>query len=456
MLRLSALFVVGCMVLIAASAGVVLYLVFGMGGAEATLVALVALSGLALYNAVTTRLRDRADLGGQIADLSRGTADLARQVAELGRRTAALEGHGDKVAEGAAERTRKVTEPVAAELSELGTLVKQLAETVAVHEGKLAAAATRPDMAAEAAGDGIAGLGEPEARCAADAHRAIRDRDELAAVIRNAIEANRVDLYLQPIVTLPQRKVRYYEALTRLRTGDGQVLQPADFLGPAEAADLMPRIDNLLLLRCVQVMRRLQVKNRDIGLFCNIALGTLKDPRGFLQLSQFLDANRALAPQLVLEFKQSAWHAMGPFEQESLAVLREQGFRFCMGQVTDLRMEPRDLAERGICFVKVSAPLLLGRAAALSPDIHAADLSDLLARSAISLIADHIEAESQVVDLLDYDVRFGQGFLFSPPRPVRADALQGATERVEAPVRLPPESPRDKPSAAHSSAGAVH
>jgi cyclic-di-GMP phosphodiesterase TipF (flagellum assembly factor) len=31
-----------------------------------------------------------------------------------------------------------------------------------------------------------------------------------------------------------------------------------------------------------------------------------------------------------------------------------------------------------------------------------------------------------VVDLLDYDVRFGQGFLFSPPRPVRAEALQGA------------------------------
>ena len=28
-----------------------------------------------------------------------------------------------------------------------------------------------------------------------------------------------------------------------------------------------------------------------------------------------------------------------------------------------------------------------------------------------------------VVDLLEYDVRFGQGFLFSAPRPVRAEAL---------------------------------
>jgi cyclic-di-GMP phosphodiesterase TipF (flagellum assembly factor) len=40
-----------------------------------------------------------------------------------------------------------------------------------------------------------------------------------------------------------------------------------------------------------------------------------------------------------------------------------------------------------------------------------------------------------VVDLLDYDVRFGQGFLFSPPRPVRAEALQGITERSDVVAR---------------------
>ena len=48
-----------------------------------------------------------------------------------------------------------------------------------------------------------------------------------------------------------------------------------------------------------------------------------------------------------------------------------------------------------------------------------------MGRHGISLIAERIEAEAVVVDLLDYDVRFGQGFLFSPPRPVRAEALQG-------------------------------
>ena len=43
-----------------------------------------------------------------------------------------------------------------------------------------------------------------------------------------------------------------------------------------------------------------------------------------------------------------------------------------------------------------------------------------------------------MVDLLDYDVRFGQGALFSPPRPIRADAFQAADvnapEKDAAPV----------------------
>jgi cyclic-di-GMP phosphodiesterase TipF (flagellum assembly factor) len=43
-----------------------------------------------------------------------------------------------------------------------------------------------------------------------------------------------------------------------------------------------------------------------------------------------------------------------------------------------------------------------------------------------------------VVDLLDYDVRFGQGFLFSPPRPVRADALHGVPAvSAERPIAEP-------------------
>ena len=225
-------------------------------------------------------------------------------------------------------------------------------------------------------------------------------------------------------MTLPQRKVRYYEAMSRLKAENGDLVAAGDFLAYAEAGALMPKLDNLSVLRCVQVVRRLLLKNRDIGLFCNLSGATLTDS-GFPKFLEFMDANRAIAPHLVFEFTQSAVRAMGPIEHESLAALAERGFRFSMDNLTDLRVDARELNERGFRFVKAPATLLFNRVGAASTDIHPADFSDLLGRFGIDLIAERIESESMVVDLLDYDVRFGQGFLFSPPRPVRAEALQG-------------------------------
>ena len=174
----------------------------------------------------------------------------------------------------------------------------------------------------------------------------------------------------------------------------------------------------------MQVVRRLLLKNRDIGLFCNLAAATLTDS-GFPQFLEFVEANRAIAPSLVFEFTQSAVRGMGPIEHESLAALAERGFRFSMDNLTDLRVEPRELTERGFRFIKAPSALLLNRVGSSTTNIHPADFSDLLGRFGIDLIAERIESEATVVDLLDYDVRFGQGFLFSPPRPVRAEALQG-------------------------------
>lgn len=468
MLRITAIFVAVCVVLIAASLGAVVYLVLGLSPVESGIVALAALTALALYNTLSTRVRDRTDIGEQIADLSRGSADLAKQVAELGRRVSALEAET-----ASAVKPRGGNDPLAVELGELGGLMKQLAETVAGHESRLAkmASAQAAPLVQNTppAAEPAAVLATPAASLAPAAavvqptpdttpHPAPtpatasgpvpsgifkgKTREEIVDVIRAAIDGNRIDLYLQPILTLPQRKVRYYEAMTRLRTEDGTLILPGDFLEFAEQAGLMPKIDNLLLFRCVQVLRRLLMKNREIGLFCNISTSTLNDPIAFPQFSQFLEANRALTPSLTLEFTQDAFRAMGALESESLATLRELGFRFSMDQVKDLQFGPRDLSQRGIKFVKVPASLLLNRVPE-SADIHTADLSDLLGRHGISLIAERIEAETMVVDLLDFDVRFGQGFLFSPPRPVRAEALQGVADRNDVVARDSIPDPRD-------------
>jgi cyclic-di-GMP phosphodiesterase TipF (flagellum assembly factor) len=473
MIRISTIFIAICMVLVAASLGLVLYAVAGISGTESAIVALTALTFLILYNAVSMRLRDRSDVGGQIADLSRGTADLARQVAEFGRRLAAIEG---RVASSNSTNSDRV-QSVLGEINELGGLVRQLAATVSTHEDLLAGHA--PPAAAvawlepEAPIDLIAPFEErsaappplPASRPMPPAVRTQtgnavstasgRNQTQMLTTLRNAIDENRIDIFLQPMVTLPQRKVRFYEAVTRVRDERDQLIAAEEFISIAEASGLIGRIDNMVLLRCVQVLRRLMVRNKDVGVFCNVAASTLGNSTTFAQCLDFLEANRALAPSLVLEFKQSTFRGLGPAETENLAALAQRGFRFSIDHVTDLRIEPRELADRGVRFIKVPASLLLDPRQASTSDIHPSDLSDLLGRFGIDLIAERIEGERAVVDLLDYDVRFGQGFLFAPPRPLRpegASATGGAASNPAQDIQGSNGSGTPSPSATSAAA----
>jgi cyclic-di-GMP phosphodiesterase TipF (flagellum assembly factor) len=423
MIRISTIFIAICMLLVAASLGLILYSVAGISGSESAIVAVAALTFLVLYNAVTMRMRDRSDVGHQIADLSRGTADLARQVAEFGRRLAAVEGRMVSANSTGADRIQGV----ANEIGELGSLVRQLAASVANHDDMLAmlrtshVAAAEPAKAASAPDEKhvLAPPPPPPGIEASRSHAAV------LAAIRSAIDENRIDIYLQPMVTLPQRKVRFYEAVTRLRDDKDQVLVAEDFIGVAESSGMIGRIDHMVMLRCVQVLRRLMVRNKEVGVFCNVAAATLANSATFSQCLDFLEANRALAPSFVLEFKQSTFRRLGQTETEHLASLAQRGYRFSIDHVTDLRFEPRELADRGVRFIKVPATLLLDPKQTSSSDIHPSDLSDLLGRFGIDLIAERIEGERAVVDLLDYDVRFGQGFLFAPPRPLRPEGANG-------------------------------
>jgi len=336
MIRISTIFIAICMVLVAASLGLVLYSLAGISGSESAIVALAALTFLILYNAVSMRLRDRTDVGSQISDLSRGTADLARQVAEFGRRLAAVEGRLVSANSAGSDRIQGVI----GEISELGGLVKQLATSVAGHEDQIAAlqAAMPPasdpapavdqpvverrfEQEVEQAREQPAQIADthvPDKQVAeqvadrqfADRHGAdkqaapvptmpaarppafeaapSRSHNQIIATLRSAIEENRIDIFLQPMVTLPQRKVRYYEAVTRLRDDKDQILAAEDFIAAAEASGLVGRIDHMVMLRCVQVLRRLMVRNKEVGMFCNVSAATLGNPGTFSQCLDFL------------------------------------------------------------------------------------------------------------------------------------------------------------------------
>ena len=260
---------------------------------------------------------------------------------------------------------------------------------------------------------------------------------DAADLVRRALDDNRVDLYLQPVVGLPQRRTYFYEGYTRIRDENGQVVAPVTFLKAAEEAGLITDVDNLLLLRCVQIVRRLTKSDRRVGVFCNVSIRSLADEDFFPAFLDFLRRNSDLAGALIFEMPRAQFENRSATAARNMARLADFGFRFSIDQVNDLNIDLAELQRAGVRFIKVAGDRLIAAAHGAEPiagrepgALRPEDVAGLFARYGVDLVAEKIESESTVVEVLDLDVAYAQGHLFGAPRPVRDEVLSEADNKL--------------------------
>ncbi|TXM61000.1 EAL domain-containing protein, partial [Methylobacterium sp. WL12] len=238
-----------------------------------------------------------------------------------------------------------------------------------------------------------------------------------------AFDGDGLEVHLQPVVTLPQRKVASYEALARLRLA-GVVLTPEAFLPALERHGRSTELDRRMLQRVATIARHLVGRGSEAAVAYGLSPLSLYEP-GFLRgIARLVAAEPALAGRLVVALPQASWRNLDAEQAGAVAALKGR-VGFTLDRPTDLRFDAAALAGHGVGQVKVPAELLLrpGPARRSLSDIAIEDLVTALARAGIRLVATEVGTESDVPDLIDLDVPFGQGPVFAPPRPVRADVL---------------------------------
>lgn len=353
--------------------------------------AAIALTGALIHGALARSRRDRL-LADMLRTLHRSQTSIAKGMTVLREELRELVALADETR---ANLPGRGYGELAAEMRVLETLLRQ-----ATPEKEGAFVGRRSRRA-------VAGPSAPP--------RDVRD-DEVLDLIHDALEHSRIDVYLQPVVSLPQRKLTFYETFSRLRSPEGAEIEPAKYLAVAERTGLITAIDNNLLFRCVQLVRRAQRRNLKLGFFCNISPHTLRDTSFFPEFIDFMERNERLAPSLVFEFAQTDFASHDGGVRTNLGRLADMGFRFSIDQIETLELDVRELVDRRVSFLKVKAEALLVRLADGDAGLDVHCLLRMLDRAGIYLIVEKIESEAQVVELLDYGIDFGQGYLFGAPR----------------------------------------
>jgi cyclic-di-GMP phosphodiesterase TipF (flagellum assembly factor) len=387
---------------------------------------LVFLLGLLLHE-VTARMEREAWLAGQILALQSAHSSAGRELRRVDDESIALR----ESVHTHERRSQREVGTVVAEVKVLQSLIEQLyaSRTAAPDEapaGGAGAAEVEDEAPAARSTEGrklpipTAGGGAAAGGATVPMPPIASGLDERAVldILREGLQEERVELALQPIVSLPQRKRRFYECFSRVRAGHGLVIMPEQYIGLAERAGLITAIDNMLLFRCIQLLRKIRHRSLEIGFVCNISQHTLGDRTFFRDFVSFMQDNAELASSIVFEFPQRAIAGMTDNLRRDLDALARLGFRHSLDQVSDLNVDATALAACNFRFVKIDAARLLSSDSVIDP----AELKKRLDARGIDLIVEKIEAEATLVELLDLNIDFGQGYLFGEPRLSRLDA----------------------------------
>ncbi|MCK0069102.1 EAL domain-containing protein [Kordiimonas laminariae] len=242
--------------------------------------------------------------------------------------------------------------------------------------------------------------------------RLIKREDQLLKVVKESLSENRIDLYLQPLVSLPSRKKVHYECFSRVRDEDGRIVLPRQYMKVAESKGLIGTIDNLLLFRLIQLVRRMGKRKPELRFFCNMSRHSMEDDEFFPQFIDFMTSNEEFSGRLVFEIAQQDFKMLDGDVLDRLKILGQRGFGFSLDMVTEFDDSFTELEKYNFQFIKADLTALMET----HPERGDVDaFKSSLRRRGMQLVASRVETEDMVLQALEAQIEFAQGYLFGEP-----------------------------------------
>ena len=237
--------------------------------------------------------------------------------------------------------------------------------------------------------------------------------------ITAALQADRLRLYVQPVLPLQGGTDAHYEILVRLEE-DGQIIPPGAFLPAAERYGLMPRIDQWVVNNTLSWLSdRLRQSGRIDGVYAiNLSGASLSDERFRQALRHTLQQLRLPPGVLCFEITETA--AVANLSKVVLFIEEVKALG-CLFSLDDfgsglssfayLKNLPVDFLKIDGSFVKDIAddPMDLAMVQAINAIGHVMGLKT---------IAEYVASEAVLDKLREIGVDYGQGYHLGPPRPL--------------------------------------
>jgi EAL domain-containing protein (putative c-di-GMP-specific phosphodiesterase class I) len=258
--------------------------------------------------------------------------------------------------------------------------------------------------------------------------RALRDRAQarmaIAMDLRHAIDRNQLVGFYQPKINLATRQIIGFEALLRWQHPERGLVPPNDFISIAEETGLINAIGEWILNEACRQLLVWQTKypcSPPLAMNVNLSVKQLSDPDLLNQVKRILDETGIPPESLKLELTESS--LMSEIESAREVLTSLQALHVGL-KLDDFGTGYSSLSYlRTLHFDSLKIDQSFVRRLATDRETHAIveTIVNLAHALQMNVVAEGIETEDQLAELIDIGCESGQGFLFS--RPVSSEAI---------------------------------
>ncbi len=242
-------------------------------------------------------------------------------------------------------------------------------------------------------------------------------RRKLRGELERAIELQQFVLHYQPVVNLITGEITAVEALVRWRHPVRGLVAPGEFIGVAEESGLIMQLGEFVLRNaCATTLQLQKLQPPPLAVCVNVSVVQLNAPT-FAEDVLAIVGEVGLAPDtLILELTESMFVEDTTIVIEKLETLRRAGIRIAIDDFGTGYSSLSYLRRLPVDILKIAKPFIDDLADGADEDFTRAivTIADALQ---LHVIAEGIEAASQVTRLLGLGCLAGQGYHLCHPLP---------------------------------------
>jgi PAS domain S-box-containing protein/diguanylate cyclase (GGDEF)-like protein len=256
-------------------------------------------------------------------------------------------------------------------------------------------------------------ISKPQAAAPAPAFRpaASLASGDWAEAVQNALAHNQMQLLFQPIINLHGEPRCLYEAQLTLRTLDGKVVPPSEYLPSAEAIGLGGKIDRNLMLNVIDTLSKYRLDGRPGTVFVGLTSAAVQDSALLAAIQMHLKATGLDPADLILQLDEAvlAQHpdAAGRFIENAQAM----GMGIAIDNFTGQAVSHETLTGLNVDFLGMNCGL-----DGLKEDALISAIDTALALERV-IVAKRIEDANVFTGLFSRGVHYVQGDYLQPASP---------------------------------------